>query len=111
MSATETERRPATPEEIWEILRQVAIRQKEGEALKEARKERRELREQMEETDRRLRREACSRAVGPADGVASRGIWEAAPGERRGGRGVLPASRDPKQPTSSRRIAVEVKST
>ena len=57
MSATETERRPATPEEIWEILRQVAIRQKEGEeALKEARKERRELREQMEETDRRLRR-------------------------------------------------------
>ena len=57
MSAMEAERRPATPEEIWEILRQVAIRQKEGEeALKEARKERRELREQMEETDRRLRR-------------------------------------------------------
>ena len=61
MSATETERRPATPEEIWEILRQVAIRQKKSEetlvkARKEARKEMRELRAEAQETERRLRR-------------------------------------------------------
>ena len=29
MSAAQTEQSPATPEEIWEILRQVAKRQKE----------------------------------------------------------------------------------
>ena len=61
MSATETERRPAAPEEIWEILRQVAIRQKKSEetlvkARKEARKEMRELRAEAQETERRLRR-------------------------------------------------------
>ena len=61
MSATETERRPATPEEIWKILRQVAIRQKKSEetlvkARKEARKEMRELRAEAQETERRLRR-------------------------------------------------------
>ena len=61
MSAMEAERRPATPEEIWEILRQVAMRQKKAdeirdEARDEARREMRELRDQMQETDRRLRR-------------------------------------------------------
>ncbi len=61
MTATGTEHRPATPEEIWEILRQVALRQKEGEEVRkeaqaEDRRQMRRLREQMEETDRRLRR-------------------------------------------------------
>ena len=40
MSVTGSEHSPATPEEIWEILRQVARRQKEGE---------RAARQQMEE--------------------------------------------------------------
>ncbi len=53
MSVTESEHRPATPEEIWEILRQVARRQKEGEQV--ARQQNEELRAQMRETDRRLK--------------------------------------------------------
>ncbi len=61
MSATETERRPATPEEIWEILRQVALRQKENEKAekeyrKKARKQMEELRVEARKTERSLRR-------------------------------------------------------
>ena len=48
MSAAQAEQSPATPEEIWEILRQVAQRQKEGE------RDWQELRAQMQETDRRM---------------------------------------------------------
>lgn len=50
MTITETGQTPATPEEVWEILRRVAQRQEENAALM------RENREQMRETDRRLRR-------------------------------------------------------
>ncbi len=53
MSSEQTQQSPATPEEIWEILRQVAARQKEGERL--ARREWRELRARMRETDRQMR--------------------------------------------------------
>ncbi len=53
MSAAPTERSPATPEEIWEILRQVAKRQKEGERV--ARREWEEIRAAGRETDRRMR--------------------------------------------------------
>lgn len=54
MSAAQTEQSLATPEEIWEILRQVAKRQKEGERA--AREEWREIRARMRETDRQLRK-------------------------------------------------------
>ncbi len=53
MSAAPTERSPATPEEIWEILRQVAKRQREGERV--ARREWEEIRAAGRETDRRMR--------------------------------------------------------
>ena len=49
MNAAQAEQSPATPEEIWEILRQVAQRQKEGE------RDWQELRAQMQETDRQLK--------------------------------------------------------
>ena len=61
MSVTGSEHSPATPGEIWEILRQVAKRQKEGERA--ARQHERAARQQMEEiraegreTDRRLKK-------------------------------------------------------
>ena len=54
MSVTESEHSPATPEEIWEILRQVAKRQKEGERT--ARREWEKLRAETRETDRRLKK-------------------------------------------------------
>ena len=54
MSAAPTERSPATPEEIWEILRQVAKRQREGERV--ARREWEEIRAAGRETDRRLKK-------------------------------------------------------
>ena len=64
MSTAQTEQPKATPEEIWEILRQVAKRQSENEEYwKEARRWNEELRErqretarQMRETDRRLQK-------------------------------------------------------
>lgn len=54
MTNTQTEHRPATPEEIWEILRQVAARQKEAERV--ARREWEEIRAAGRETDRRLKK-------------------------------------------------------
>ncbi len=54
MSVAQTEHRPATLEEIWEILRQEAARQKEGERT--ARREWEKLREETRETDRRLKK-------------------------------------------------------
>ena len=60
MSATATERHPATPEEIWEILRQVAIRQKENEkAEKEYRKKARSEWEELRAEARRTERSLC----------------------------------------------------
>ena len=68
MSVTGSEHSPATPEEIWEILRQVARRQQEGERAarqreRAARQHERAARQQMEEiraegreTDRRLKK-------------------------------------------------------
>ena len=60
MSVTESEHRPATPEEIWEILRQLALRQKENEKVekeywKKAAREWEEIRAETRETDRRLK--------------------------------------------------------
>ncbi len=54
MSVTGSEHSPATPEEIWEILRQVARRQKEGERA--ARQQMEEIRAEGRETDRRLKK-------------------------------------------------------
>ena len=68
MSVTGSEHSPATSEEIWEILRQVARRQQEGERAarqreRAARQHERAARQQMEEiraegreTDRRLKK-------------------------------------------------------
>lgn len=61
MSVTESEHRPATPEEIWEILRQVARRQKKREKVekeywKKAAREWEEIRAAGRETDRRLKK-------------------------------------------------------
>ena len=83
MTATETERRPATPEEIWEILRQVALRQKEKEKAekeyrKKARKQMEELRAEGAENGAQSapRRGSVHEPVGPFDGVASsKGTW------------------------------------
>lgn len=47
MSATQTEHRSAAPEEIWEILRQLAKRQKESEERQEERDRRREENESV----------------------------------------------------------------
>lgn len=49
MSATQTEHRPATPEEIWEILRQLAKRQQENEERQKERERRREENEKVRE--------------------------------------------------------------
>ena len=54
MSVTGSEHSPATPEEIWEILRQVARRQQEGERA--ARQQMEEIRAEGRETDRRLKK-------------------------------------------------------
>ena len=57
MSSEQTEQSPATPEEIWEILRQVARSQKEGERERqELSAQMAETARQMRETDRRLRK-------------------------------------------------------
>ena len=61
MSAAHTEQSPATPEEIWEILRQVAKRQKENEKAqkeywKKAAREWEEIRAAGRETDRQLKK-------------------------------------------------------
>ncbi len=54
MSVTRSEHSPATSEEIWEILRQVAKRQQEGERA--ARQQMEEIRAEGRETDRRLKK-------------------------------------------------------
>lgn len=64
MSSEQTSQSPATPEEIWEILRQVARSQKEGERewrelraqMQETARRQQETDRQMRETDRRLRK-------------------------------------------------------
>lgn len=56
MSSEQSQQSPATPEEIWEILRQVAKRQKEGERV--ARREWEEIRAAGRETDRYMQETA-----------------------------------------------------